>query len=110
HPQDQWWQQTQEQLSSAELLRIRTCVGGDERWQSVQSALSALACVFAPDTPVMVHDAVRPCVHRDDLQRLLQVYTDAQGENGTPGALLAMPVADTLKRADNNGAVQNTVD
>jgi len=110
HPQDQWWPLTKAQLSADELARIQTCIGGDERWQSVQAALSALSLTVTADTPVMVHDAVRPCVQRDDLQRLLQAYSASHSQNGIPGALLAMPIADTLKRADANCAVQSTVD
>jgi len=110
HPQDSWWPDTEAKLSVAERARVRTCVGGDERWQSVQAALSTLAESFAADTPVMVHDAVRPCVQAAELQRLLDAYNESAQKSEVPGALLAMPVADTLKRADQNNAVESTVD
>ena len=62
--------------------------GGNERMDSVLNALHAMA---ADDNDVvMVHDVARPCITVDDLQALYQA-----------GALLAMPVADTMKRADN---------
>lgn len=110
HPRDQWWSNTFAQFSASEQARIRTCTGGDERWQSVLAALSALSELTPAETPVMVHDAVRPCVQIEDLQRLLQAYDHSAAENGIPGALLAMPVTDTLKRADAEQCVATTVD
>ena len=43
---------------------------------------------------VLVHDAARPCLERDALDRLLDA-----GLASDQGAILALPVADTLKRA-----------
>lgn len=110
HPHDQWWANTYAQLSASEQARIQTCTGGDERWQSVLAALAALSEVASADTPVMVHDAVRPCVLAEDLQRLLHAYQQSSNISGIPGALLAMPVTDTLKRADAEQCVETTVD
>jgi 2-C-methyl-D-erythritol 4-phosphate cytidylyltransferase len=110
HPQDQWWPGTWGQLTPSEQKRVNTCTGGDERWQSVLAALSVLATIAQPDAPVMVHDAVRPCVQVTELQQLMQTYNTQSLQEGTPGALLAMPVTDTLKRADDTQRVQATVD
>jgi len=52
---------------------------------------------------VLVHDAARPCLPREDLQRLLAELT-----HDPVGGLLAVPVADTLKRADAAGRVAHT--
>jgi 2-C-methyl-D-erythritol 4-phosphate cytidylyltransferase len=77
--------------------------GGIERVDSVSRALETLAGVAGDDDLVLVHDVARPCVHPDDLKRLLAVLQDDPA-----GALLAAPVADTMKRADASGRVAAT--
>jgi len=75
--------------------RVIRAVGGAQRSLSVRSALAALAEV-APAAAdwVLVHDAARPCLDARDLERLLgQVATHELG------GVLAIPAADTLKRA-----------
>lgn len=86
--------------------RVHYGVGREERAGSVLAGLLALRQLGAqPDDWVLVHDAARPCVPDQDILRLLEaVKTHADG------ALLAMPVRDTLKRADGASAeVQCTV-
>lgn len=97
--------------------KVLTCAGGDDRWQSVLNGLDALADIAAPDDWVLVHDAVRPCVRIDDILRLLALTrTDSATDSSTDsttdsaGGLLALPVSDTLKRADGTGTVLSTVD
>ena len=68
--------------------------GGNERMDSVLNALHAMAA--EGDDVVMVHDVARPCITANDLQALYQAASTHPA-----GALLAMPVADTMKRADN---------
>lgn len=82
---------------------IRYCVGGTTRADSVAAGLDALDA--APADWVLVHDAARPCVPREDIQRLVAGVR----ETGV-GALLAQPLADTLKRGDRAGRVQATLD
>ncbi|MBI3574930.1 MAG: 2-C-methyl-D-erythritol 4-phosphate cytidylyltransferase, partial [Gammaproteobacteria bacterium] len=53
---------------------------------------------------VLVHDAVRPCVRLSDIDALVSAV-----ESGEDGGLLALPVADTVKRADEAGCVAETV-
>ncbi len=79
--------------------------GGQERSQSVRNGLAALAERADRDDWVLVHDAARPCLPREDLDRLLAAL-----DNHPVGGLLATPAADTLKRADGSGDVQRTVD
>jgi 2-C-methyl-D-erythritol 4-phosphate cytidylyltransferase len=68
-------------------------LGGATRAQTVRNALDAIVRTAGPDDWVLVHDAARPCVPIESLQRLVAAATaDATG------ALLAVPVADTLKR------------
>ena len=100
-PGDSYWSGVQ--LSSTEhLLR---CDGGSERHQSVVSALHALSTHGAiPDDWVMVHDAVRPCLRREDIDRLLR-----EGRDHPVGGVLGIPVRDTMKRADQAGNIADTV-
>ena len=76
---------------------VRTCLGGDERADSVLAGLAALPDAVPADAPVLVHDAARPCLDAGDVAALL-----AAGAADPVGALLAAPVADTLKRADDD--------
>ncbi|RTR07253.1 2-C-methyl-D-erythritol 4-phosphate cytidylyltransferase [Halomonas nitroreducens] len=81
----------------------RRVAGGAERVDSVANALEAIAGHAADGEPVLVHDVARPCVTVDDLRRLhAAVVEDAVG------ALLAAPVADTMKRDDGAGRVRGT--
>ena len=82
-----------------------TLAGGARRCDSVWAALSALGGRAAADDWVLVHDAARPCLSAEDLERLLQA-----GTAHAVGALLAAPVTDTLKRADENLNCECTVD
>lgn len=78
-------------------------VGGDTRAESVQAGLGAVASEACEADWVLVHDAARPCLSLDHLQRLMSVlHTDPVG------GILALPVADTLKRADGEGRIQAT--
>lgn len=73
--------------------RVSTVVGGAQRADSV---LAALQSIQAPDDEwVLVHDAARPCVSRAQVDALLE------GAAADPvGGLLAVPLADTLKREE----------
>jgi 2-C-methyl-D-erythritol 4-phosphate cytidylyltransferase len=84
--------------------RVRTCVGGERREHSVASALDALAADAADTDWVLVHDAARPCLRAVDLHALF-----AELESDAVGGLLAVPVSDTLKRADSQARVEATV-
>lgn len=81
----------------------RRIVGGVERADTVSAALQAMAAEAQDDDIVLVHDAARPCVGLEDLARL---YEAAVHE--ADGALLATPVADTMKRASADGRVVGT--
>jgi 2-C-methyl-D-erythritol 4-phosphate cytidylyltransferase/2-C-methyl-D-erythritol 2,4-cyclodiphosphate synthase len=64
-------------------------IGGATRAQSVVAGLEA---VGETDAVVMVHDAARPFLNTSHVQALLAAMT------GVDGAILALPVADTVKR------------
>lgn len=87
---------------------VVVAAGGAERCHSVMSALDALASqpgCNAETAWALVHDAVRPCVSVDDIDRLIDA---AAGSDS--GGLLAMPVRDTMKRQGPDQCVEQTVD
>jgi 2-C-methyl-D-erythritol 4-phosphate cytidylyltransferase len=69
----------------------------------VRNGLAALRGELRDDDWVLVHDAARPCLPKDALRRLLEEIGD-----DPVGGLLAIPVADTLKRDDGEGRVGST--
>jgi 2-C-methyl-D-erythritol 4-phosphate cytidylyltransferase len=77
--------------------------GGGERFESVLNGLEAIQGQVGDDDWVMVHDAARPCLD----QALLDKLIDDVGEDPA-GGLLAVPVADTLKRANAENRVAGT--
>ena len=77
--------------------------GGETRAQSVLNGLEALSVDAVDDTWVLVHDAARPCLPSGALARLIDA-----AQLDAVGGLLAVPVADTLKRADVDGRVATT--
>ncbi len=85
--------------------QVMSAAGGPERSHSVRNALAALAPHAGGEDWVLVHDAARPCLPAADLERLL-----AELAVHPLGGLLAVPAADTLKRADASGCVAETVD
>ncbi len=84
---------------------LYTTGGGAERCQSVRNALNALCRHAAPTDWVMVHDAARPCLRRQDIDALIRGIPA-----GSCGGILALPVRDTMKRARADGRhIQQTV-
>jgi 2-C-methyl-D-erythritol 4-phosphate cytidylyltransferase len=75
--------------------------GGELRSDTVLNGL--IASEIEPDDWVLVHDAARPCLTQAQLAKLV-----AELRNDAVGGMLAVPVADTLKRADGNGRVLRT--
>lgn len=78
-------------------LQVLRC-GGAARADSVRNGLQAMADQLGDiaNDWVLVHDAARPCLSVTLLDKLLQELAE-----DAVGGLLAMPVADTLKRADD---------
>jgi 2-C-methyl-D-erythritol 4-phosphate cytidylyltransferase len=76
-----------------ERIEVLRC-GGATRAETVLNGLEVMSRVCAADDWVLVHDAARPCLSDEMLGKLLDEVA------GDPvGGLLAVPVADTLKRA-----------
>ncbi len=78
-------------------------LGGVSRQQSVLNGLEALAGA-APDL-VAIHDAARPFVRPHDIEACL----DAASVDGIDGAVLGIPLADTLKRVGEGQMISETV-
>jgi 2-C-methyl-D-erythritol 4-phosphate cytidylyltransferase len=83
-------------------LRPLYC-GGATRAETVLNGL--IASELEPDEWVLVHDAARPCLTGAHLGRLI-----AELRDDTVGGILAVPVADTLKRADAAKRIARTED
>ena len=83
------------------LAGVRLVHGGAERIDSVRAGLAAVS--DAVDA-VLIHDAARPFVTRAHVNELLAALETAEG------ALPALAVSDTLKRAGDDGVVQATSD
>lgn len=77
--------------------------GGATRHDSVLNGLVAASSTVQPDDWMLVHDAARPCLGQQELQRMLDALATDE-----VGGILAVPVADTLKRADPAGRIQTT--
>ncbi len=84
----------------AGIGHLRVVPGGATRQDSVRAGLEALAA-HAPDL-VMVHDGARPFIPPGTVAALVAALATA------PGAIPAVPVADTLKRG-RDGRVAATV-
>lgn len=83
-------------------LKVLSC-GGATRSASVLNGLNAARGEIGASDWVLVHDAARPGLIDTDIARLISEVGDDQ-----TGGLLAVPVADTLKRADGSAHVTRT--
>ncbi len=93
-PHDNYWHE----LAIAQHEKISCCIGGEHRADSVLAGLAKCAEIgVESDDWILVHDAVRPCLASDDLQKLITTV----GDNPV-GGLLVTPVRDTLKCYNNN--------
>lgn len=84
---------------------VHRAQGGEERCHSVLNALRALAEIAEEDDWVLVHDAARPCLRQDDISQLIDCC-----QSHPVGGILAVPVKDTIKQADQNSLISRTVD
>jgi 2-C-methyl-D-erythritol 4-phosphate cytidylyltransferase len=71
--------------------------GGETRRDSVYNGLLAAMAVVEADDWMLVHDAARPCLPRKDLETLMR-----ETENDEVGGILAVPIAETVKRASQD--------
>jgi 2-C-methyl-D-erythritol 4-phosphate cytidylyltransferase/2-C-methyl-D-erythritol 2,4-cyclodiphosphate synthase len=87
-------------LEAFEGLAVRFVEGGRARSDSVRAGLAALG--RADDALVLIHDAARPLLKVEHIERLLAALETS------PAAILALPLADTLKREDGGGRIVDT--
>lgn len=97
--QDQQWLELAKQYPN-----IKTTEGGAERFQSVLNGLKYLSGFANNEDWVLVHDAARPCLRQSDLDKLISDLSSHE-----VGGLLGLPMADTVKRCNDKGQVDETV-
>ncbi|MCB1734322.1 MAG: 2-C-methyl-D-erythritol 4-phosphate cytidylyltransferase [Gammaproteobacteria bacterium] len=97
---DPYWKELNPGCDGKPLFRA---AGGAERCHSVLNALDVLREVADAADWVLVHDAARPCLSRDDLDRLL-----VEAGAHPVGGILAVPVRDTMKRANASVEIART--
>jgi 2-C-methyl-D-erythritol 4-phosphate cytidylyltransferase len=73
--------------------------GGETRRDSVYNGLVAAMAAVDADDWMLVHDAARPCLPRDDFRNLIR-----ETQMDQIGGILALPVAETVKRAAKDEA------
>lgn len=101
-PDDEGWSRVGWDGLSGRVEVLRC--GGATRAESVTNGLLALRAQLAADDWVLVHDAARACLTPSLIEKLI----DEVGDDPV-GGLLAVPLADTLKRARPDGRVAATV-
>jgi 2-C-methyl-D-erythritol 4-phosphate cytidylyltransferase len=97
---DKHWDKLNYQTDKPLIL----ATGGEQRQHSVFNGLEKLLSTINQDCFVLVHDAVRPLVAHADITQLIEI-----AHQHKDGALLAAPVADTLKQQDLQGNSQQTI-
>lgn len=100
-PDDVYWQKFDWQALGPKVDTVYC--GGASRADSVMNGLAAAETALADDDWVLVHDAARPCLTARLVSDLIACLAD-----DPVGGLLATPVADTLKRADDDGRCLST--
>ena len=92
---------TQQQIQNSHPKVTRIIMGGEERQDSVSNGLESLD---SETDIVVVHDGVRPFVTPD----LIRETVEAARDFGA--AITAIPVSDTIKKVNEEGLVERTVD
>lgn len=99
--EDEYWST----LSIGKQKSVHKVEGGKERSDSVLNGLKFIETQANDDDWILVHDAARPCLRQQDLSLLINKMSDH-----SIGGILAVPVRDTMKRADADGhRVETTV-
>lgn len=83
---------------------LETVSGGATRAESVMNGLQHIRQNHPQTSWVLVHDAARPCLSRNCLDDLLEA-----GLASDDGAILAIPVQDSLKTSDESGFISGSV-
>lgn len=92
-------------MASADLTSVTVLkCGGATRQLSVTNGLAAMASMVEPDDWVLVHDAARPGLTVELIDKLISAVKD-----DAVGGLLAVPMVDTIKRCNSFGRAELTV-
>ena len=85
--------------------------GGAHRAQTVHNAITYLQRHHGAKSSdwILVHDSVRPCVKPSDIANLIESVMSAEHQSES-GGMLAIRVVDTLKKSNDQGQAQWTVD
>jgi len=105
-PEDTDWHEGCLPDNATDRVHVVRC-GGATRADSVTNGINWLLEKPNVDSNdwVLVHDAARPCLSPTQIDALLTELSD-----DPVGGLLAIPVADTVKRANGGARVDSTVD
>ncbi|QGK68443.1 2-C-methyl-D-erythritol 4-phosphate cytidylyltransferase [Allosaccharopolyspora coralli] len=90
-------------LGAADAVHV--VAGGAERTDSVRIALEAALARVSGVTTVLVHDAARAFTPPSVVRTVVEAV-----QRGAPAVVPVLPVADTVKQVDVDGAVEHTVD
>lgn len=96
-PDDRWFASSQ-YASHSQVVRVN---GGATRAESVLNGVATALESYDKNILVAVHDAARPCLPLVLLATLL----DTASRYPHLGAILALPARDTIKQADDQGAI-----
>lgn len=99
-PQDSYFRT----LPIAKHPKVIVAEGGNERCHTVFNALEALQTYAYDDDWVLVHDAARPLLSKQDVNTLM---LELEGEKA--GGLLGVPIHATIKRVNDQQEVLETV-
>ena len=99
--EDEYWQS----INCGVTKPVHKVEGGKERCDSVLNGLKYLQDKAQPNDWVLVHDAARPCLRKEDLALLLNTLQDHE-----VGGILAIQVRDTMKRSMINNTIKDTVE
>jgi len=98
---DRHWQR----LPLPHGMQVACYTGGQSRAETVWLGLQALQEYASADDWVLVHDAARPCVQVKDIDALISAVVPS-----LEGGLLAVPITDTIKVADQESTAKQTMD
>ena len=98
---DGHWQK----LVLPQSMDVARYTGGQSRAETVWLGLQALQECASADDWVLVHDAARPCVQVRDIDALISAVVPS-----FEGGLLAVPMTDTIKIANQDSTARQTMD
>tara|TARA_B100000586_G_C20084485_1_gene417001 strand:- start:902 stop:1588 length:687 start_codon:yes stop_codon:yes gene_type:complete len=79
--------------------------GGRTRTESVFNALNYLNSQNIPPDNILIHDAARPCVHLNDIKKIV-----SKSNSISNGISLGFPLTNALKNINKNMYVMNNIE